>query len=90
MYFANERPLVPRSLTALEERLDPAMFFRAGRKHIVNLKWVERVEPGIGGNLVIRLAWRDDRGDVEAAIGAFSGSARAVNRAAGVWYATAR
>jgi two-component system LytT family response regulator len=53
LYFANERPLVPRSLAALHERLDPAVFFRAGRKHIINLKWVERVEPGIGGNFLI-------------------------------------
>ena len=55
VYFANERPLVPRSLAALQERLDPAVFFRAGRKHIVNLKCVERVEPGIGGNLLVSL-----------------------------------
>src|SRR5208282_1455801 len=31
LHFAGARPLIPRSLTALEERLDPAMFFRAGR-----------------------------------------------------------
>jgi two-component system LytT family response regulator len=55
VYFANERPLVPRSLAALQERLDPALFFRAGRKHIVNLKWVDRVEPAVGGNLLVIL-----------------------------------
>ncbi len=55
LYFRNERPLVPRSLAALQERLDPATFFRAGRKQILNLKWVERVDPGIGGNLLIVL-----------------------------------
>lgn len=55
LYFAKERALIPRSLAALEQRLDPAVFFRAGRKHIVNLKWIERVEPGIGGNLLIIL-----------------------------------
>lgn len=55
VYFASERPLVPRSLAALHERLDPAIFFRAGRRHIINLKWVERVEPGIGGNLQVIL-----------------------------------
>ncbi|MGH9626452.1 MAG: LytR/AlgR family response regulator transcription factor [Bryobacteraceae bacterium] len=53
--FANERPLIPRSLAALEERLDAAMFFRTGRRQIVNLKWIERVEPGIGGNLNVVL-----------------------------------
>ncbi|HLM98003.1 MAG TPA: response regulator [Bryobacteraceae bacterium] len=55
VYFARERPLVPRSLAALHERLDPAIFFRAGRRHIINLKWVERVEPGLGGNLQVIL-----------------------------------
>jgi len=55
LYFASERPLVPRSLAALHERLDPAIFFRAGRRHIINLKWVERVEPGVGDNLQVIL-----------------------------------
>ncbi len=55
LYFADQRPLVPRSLAALERRLDPAVFFRVGRQHIVNLKWVARVEPGAGGNLLITL-----------------------------------
>jgi two-component system LytT family response regulator len=54
-FFARERPLVQRSLAALQERLDPATFFRAGRKHIVNLKWVERIEPAIAGNLLVVL-----------------------------------
>lgn len=55
LYFANERPLVLRSLAALQDRLDPAVFFRAGRRHIINLKWVDRVEPGISGNLLVIL-----------------------------------
>lgn len=55
LYFGKERPLIPRSLSALEQRLDPALFFRAGRKHIVNLRWVESVEPGIAGGLLVML-----------------------------------
>lgn len=55
LYFANERPLVLRSLAAWQDRLDPAVFFRAGRRHIINLKWVDRVEPGMGGNLLVIL-----------------------------------
>jgi two-component system LytT family response regulator len=55
VYFARERPLIPRSLAALQERLDPTRFFRAGRKHSVNLTWVERVEPANGGNLLVIL-----------------------------------
>lgn len=55
LYFAGERPLILRSLAALHERLDPAAFFRAGRRHVINLQWVERVDPGINGNLAIVL-----------------------------------
>jgi two-component system LytT family response regulator len=53
--FANERPLIRRSLNALEEQLDPAMFFRADRKRILNLKWIEKVEVAISGGLLVTL-----------------------------------
>ena len=53
--FGKERPLIRRSLNALEEQLDPAMFFRAGRKEIVNLRWIERVDLGIAGGLMVTL-----------------------------------
>jgi two-component system LytT family response regulator len=53
--FESERPLIRRSLNALEEQLDPAMFFRAGRKAMVNLKWIERVDIGIAGGLSVTL-----------------------------------
>lgn len=55
LYFGKERPLVNRSLVALEARLDPAQFFRASRSHIVNLRWVENVETAVSGNLLARL-----------------------------------
>ena len=55
LHFGKERPLIRRSLNALEEQLDPAMFFRAGRKEIVNLKWIEKAEIGAGGGLVVTL-----------------------------------
>jgi two-component system LytT family response regulator len=53
--FGRERPLIRRSLNALEEQLDPAMFFRAGRKEIVNLKWIEKVDLAVAGGLVVTL-----------------------------------
>jgi two-component system LytT family response regulator len=55
LYFGKERPLILRSLAALKERLDPAIFFRAGRRHVVNLKWVDRVEHELSGNLIVVL-----------------------------------
>jgi two-component system LytT family response regulator len=48
------QPLLPRSLAYLEARLQPA-FFRASRKHLVNLKLVDRVEAVPGGGLVLIL-----------------------------------
>ena len=48
------QPLLPRSLAYLEARLQPG-FFRASRRHLVNLKLVDRVEAGPGGGLVLIL-----------------------------------
>jgi two-component system LytT family response regulator len=53
--FGSDRPLIRRSLSALEEQLDPAIFFRANRKQIVNLKWVQETAAGIGGALAVTL-----------------------------------
>jgi two-component system LytT family response regulator len=55
LYFGDERPLIRRSLNALEEQLDPAMFFRADRKQILNLKWIEKVEVAVSGGLLVTL-----------------------------------
>ena len=55
VHFASERPLIRRSLNALEEQLDPAMFFRAGRKEIVNLKWIQKVDICVAGGLAVTL-----------------------------------
>ncbi|MCP3136527.1 LytR/AlgR family response regulator transcription factor [Pyxidicoccus xibeiensis] len=49
------QPLLPRSLNYLEERLDSARFFRASRQHLVNLDFIEAMEPGPSGTLVVRL-----------------------------------
>lgn len=55
VYFRNERPLIRRSLNALEAQLDPAMFFRAGRNAILNLNWIEKVDLAASGGLVATL-----------------------------------
>jgi len=55
VYFGAEKPLIRRSLNALEEQLDPAVFFRAGRKEILNLKWIDRVDLAISGGLTVTL-----------------------------------
>jgi two-component system LytT family response regulator len=55
VYFGGEKPLIRRSLNSLEEQLDPAIFFRAGRKEILNLKWIDRVDLAVSGGLLVTL-----------------------------------
>lgn len=55
IYFEAHRPLIPRTLQHLEQRLDPRVFFRANRQQIINLKWVESIEPWFSNSLKIRL-----------------------------------
>ncbi|MGO9257297.1 MAG: LytR/AlgR family response regulator transcription factor [Bryobacteraceae bacterium] len=53
--FGAERPLIRRSLNVMEEQLDPALFFRANRHQIVNLKWIDKVDLAIAGGLRVTL-----------------------------------
>jgi len=54
-YFQSNKPLILKSLNALEERLDEKVFFRANRKHIVNLRLIEKIEPYFNGGLLLEL-----------------------------------
>jgi two-component system, LytTR family, response regulator len=53
--WGKERPLLARSLAALEEKLDSRHFFRANRAQIVNLDFIQQVELGEGGRLHVHL-----------------------------------
>ena len=55
IYFGTHKPLILKSLNALEERLDEKVFFRANRKHIVNLRLIEKIEPYFNGGLLLEL-----------------------------------
>lgn len=55
VFFAGNKPLILKSLNALEERLDEKVFFRANRKHIVNLRMIDKVEPYFNGGLLLDL-----------------------------------
>src|SRR6185436_12408443 len=55
VFFGANKPLILKSLNALEERLDPKTFFRANRKHIVNLRMIEKIEPYFNGGLLLEL-----------------------------------
>ena len=55
LYFDEHKPLILRTLNYLDERLDSKTFFRANRKHIINLKWVDSIEPWLNGGLLVKL-----------------------------------
>jgi two-component system LytT family response regulator len=55
VFFGTNKPLILKSLNALEERLDEKVFFRANRKHIVNLRMIEKIEPYFNGGLLLDL-----------------------------------
>ena len=55
VYFDKQKPMIHKSLNALDERLDDKVFFRANRKHMINLNWVENIEPWFNGGLMVTL-----------------------------------
>jgi two-component system LytT family response regulator len=56
MQWGQERPLLARSLAALESKLDPQRFFRANRQQIINLEFIHSVDLGVGGRLHVQLS----------------------------------
>lgn len=55
VYFNNSKPLILRSLNNLDARLDEKNFFRANRKFILNLNWIDSVESWFNGGLKVTL-----------------------------------
>lgn len=57
VWFRGERALLGRSLSALESRFDPGLFFRANRNTLVNLRAITRIDPWVNDGY--RLTLRD-------------------------------
>ena len=55
VYFNNFKPMIHKSLNALDEKLDERSFFRASRKYIINLSWIETIETWFNGGLLVQL-----------------------------------
>ncbi len=53
--WGKTQPLLGRALATLEERLDPNRFFRANRRQIINLDFIENVVLGVNGRLHVQL-----------------------------------
>jgi two-component system LytT family response regulator len=55
LHFAGHRPLVARSLQAIADRLDPALFFRANRRQIINVSCIESLTPWPNDGYLVKL-----------------------------------
>jgi len=55
VFFGSERPLIAGSLAAFEQRLDPTGFFRASRRHLINLNGIQSTELDPGANLLVTM-----------------------------------
>ena len=51
----NTKATLARSVSYVEERLDPALFFRVNRQQIINLDYVASIEPWLNEGLLIKL-----------------------------------
>jgi len=55
VYFENKHPLVYKSLNQIEKNLPTALFFRANRQQIINIKHIANVETWFNGKLKVKL-----------------------------------
>lgn len=55
LWWGKIQPLIARPLTVIETRLDPKRFFRANRSQIINLEFIDKVDLGINGGLIVQL-----------------------------------
>ncbi|MCB0401933.1 MAG: response regulator transcription factor [Flavobacteriales bacterium] len=55
VYFDSNKPLILKSLNNLAVKLNEDVFFRANRKHIINLEWIDTIESWFNGGLMVKL-----------------------------------
>ncbi len=60
VYFENSKPLILRSLSNIEDRLEDKQFFRTSRKHIVNVNWIKKVDNWFSGGLRLTLTSNEE------------------------------
>ncbi|KOS07976.1 transcriptional regulator [Flavobacterium akiainvivens] len=51
VYFADNKPLIYKSLNQVEERLPQHLFFRANRQQVINLQFIKNVDNWFNGKL---------------------------------------
>ena len=55
VFFDGNKPLILKSLNNLANKLDENVFFRANRKFIINLNWIDKIESWFNGGLMVKL-----------------------------------
>lgn len=55
VFFENNKPLIYKSLTQVEEKLPTEVFFRANRQQIININHVKKVVSWFNGKLKIEM-----------------------------------
>ena len=55
IFFDTNQPLIHKTLNALDERLSTGIFFRANRQQIINLRYIEKIEPFFNAGFLIYL-----------------------------------
>jgi two-component system LytT family response regulator len=55
IHFDKYQPLIHKTLNALDERLSPNLFFRANRQQIINLQYIDKIEPFFNAGFLIYL-----------------------------------
>ncbi len=56
VHFGENRAMINKALSVLEAKLDPAIFFRASRSHIINLQQISGLQPQPDGGLLATLS----------------------------------
>ncbi|MGI9530983.1 LytR/AlgR family response regulator transcription factor [Lutimonas sp.] len=56
LFFNDEKAMIKRSLNVLQEKLDPAIFFRINRSQIINTQYIQEIHPHFNGKLQITLS----------------------------------
>ena len=55
LWFGGEKVFLQRSLSALEQRIEPGLFFRANRNTLVNLRAIRTIDPWLNDGYLLRL-----------------------------------
>jgi two-component system LytT family response regulator len=55
IYFKNNKPLIYKSLNQIEAKVNPSIFFRVSRTHIVNLNFIKSAKEGLGNTIKLIL-----------------------------------